>query len=101
MASENGQTGPETGTLRGGHGNRLFYRRWRAPEAEKTLLIVHGLSEHSARYLHVGGFFHARGYNVLAFDLRGHGRSEGRRGWVGRYADLGTDLEAVFQEVDT
>jgi acylglycerol lipase len=98
MASESVQ--PVTGTLSGGNGNRLFYRRWAAPGAGKVLLIVHGLGEHSARYVHVGGFFQAHGYDVLAFDLRGHGRSEGRRGWVARYGDLAADLEAVFQQVD-
>ena len=58
------------------------------------LLLVHGLGEHSGRYEHVGGFLARHGMVVYALDHQGHGRSEGRRGWVAEFAHLLDDLEA-------
>ena len=41
---------------------------------------MHGLGEHSGRYAHLAAFLNQAGYTLLAFDLRGHGKSEGQRG---------------------
>ena len=67
----------ETGTgLAGFH--------WPAPQARAAVLLQHGLSEYSERYVDQ---YHAliphlqeQGYHVYAFDLEGHGRSSGVRG---------------------
>ncbi len=78
---------------------RLFYRFWPpAGAARGGFLLVHGLGEHSGRYRHVGEFLAARGLSVLAYDHRGHGRSQGRRGWVERFADFLDDLECVHEQ---
>jgi alpha-beta hydrolase superfamily lysophospholipase len=70
----------------------LLIRRWPAVgEARAGVLIVHGLGEHSGRYEHVGDHLAVRGLEVRAFDLRGHGRSGGRRAFVDRFEDLVED----------
>ncbi len=77
-------------------GTRLFVRESRpvaAPVA--TVLITHGLGEHSGRYGHLAGEFRDHGWRVVAWDLRGHGRSSGERGDVTAYAALVEDLRAV------
>ena len=43
------------------------------------VVISHGVSEHSARYAHVGERLAAAGYAAYALDHRGHGRSQGKR----------------------
>ena len=74
-------------------GVRLALRRWDPSGAPRgTVLIVHGLGEHSGRYDHVAAFLTARGWRVIAYDLRGHGHSEGRRGSIGRADDHLRDL---------
>ncbi len=73
----------ESGTFESSGGLSLFEQRW-LPGAEPrgVVAIVHGYAEHSGRYAHVGEFLTGRGYAVEAFDLRGHGRSEGTRARV-------------------
>lgn len=59
------------------------------------VLLTHGLGEHAGRYVHVATALAARGIRLMAYDLRGHGRSSGRRGDVEKYDDLLDDLRAV------
>jgi alpha-beta hydrolase superfamily lysophospholipase len=54
------------------------------------------MGEHSGRYTHVVRHLNAGGLRVLTWDLRGHGRSEGRRGDIRAYALLVDDLLEVW-----
>src|SRR3712207_1353210 len=56
---------------------RLHYAWW-GPLAHpgRTVLLVHGLTAHSRAWAAVGPALAARGYAVLAPDLRGRGRSD-------------------------
>lgn len=60
------------------------------------MLLVHGMAEHSARYDHVGAALSERGIDVLSFDLRGHGRSGGRRGHVDAFDTFLDDVEDLL-----
>ncbi|MBN1479469.1 lysophospholipase [candidate division KSB1 bacterium] len=80
---------------------QLYCQSWLpAVEPEANLIIVHGLGEHSGRYQHVAAYFVERGLAVYAFDLQGHGRSDGKRGHVARFADFYDDLELFRQQVN-
>ena len=61
-------------------GLKLFYRRWDTPQPRAVCLLVHGLAEHSGRYLTLAQALAGRRICVWALDHRGHGRSEGQRG---------------------
>jgi alpha-beta hydrolase superfamily lysophospholipase len=76
-------------------GTPLLVREWPVASGQPwaTLLLVHGLAEHSGRYEHVGAHFAAAGIETSAIDLRGFGRSGGRRAWVERWSELHDDLE--------
>ena len=79
---------------------KLFEHTWLPrEEARAVVVIVHGYAEHGGRYGHVGEFLARRGYAVYAFDLRGHGRSEGERAFVNSFDeyldDAGSFLETV------
>jgi alpha-beta hydrolase superfamily lysophospholipase len=78
-------------------GIELAYRRW-LPEGDvgATIQVVHGASEHSARYGRLAAALNARGMAVYALDLRGHGRTAESTG-VGRYG--GTGIDAVLDDV--
>jgi len=85
-----------TGTIRVRDGIPLFYRIWNCDAVGgRNLFLVHGLGEHSGRYVHVGRYFAKAGYRSIAFDLRGHGRSGGKPVFVRRYEELADDVQSV------
>ncbi len=69
----------------------------RPPKA--SLLIAHGVHEYSGRYAHVVEFLVARDYAVFTLDHRGHGHSEGLRGYVPDPHQAADDLGRVFDSV--
>lgn len=74
-------------------GLQLFYRLWEPDaEARGSIVLVHGMAEHTGRYEHVARWFAERGFVVWAMDHRGHGRSEGLRLYVDRFEQYLTDL---------
>jgi len=61
-----------------------------------TILLTHGMGEHSGRYHHVIRRLNEEGMRVVGWDLRGHGRSEGRRGDVPGYGVILGDMQEVW-----
>ncbi len=89
----------DEGFLESFDGTRLFHRHQVPEGARAQVLFVHGYGDHLGRYPHVFEHLNAAGYGVHAFDYRGHGRSEGRRGHVGRFPDYVGDLNAFLEVV--
>ncbi|MEN9786424.1 MAG: hypothetical protein RLZZ299_1688 [Pseudomonadota bacterium] len=75
-------------------GFQLRVVRWGAPDSPEVL-ILHGLAEHAGRYRHVAEAFVARGWSVRIAELRGHGKSHGRRGHVDAWQQYVDDVVAV------
>lgn len=84
------------GNFKGVRNTSIYYQTW-LPEMDTkaVLLVVHGLGEHSGRYGNVVNHFVPLGYAVYAFDLIGHGKSEGMREYIERFEDY-TDLLTMF-----
>ena len=83
-------------------GLRLQLQHWPVQpvgNAVGTVIIVHGLGEHTARYAHVAAALNAAGWQAVGYDQRGHGRSEGTRGALPRPQDLLIDLARVVDRV--
>jgi len=59
-----------------------------------TLIVTHGAAEHSDCYQRFAEEMAPKGWTVFVWDLRGHGRSEGKRGYVNRFQDFSNDLDA-------
>jgi alpha-beta hydrolase superfamily lysophospholipase len=87
-----------TGTLLAKDGTRLFYREWLVNHSRAILVIVHGLGEHGARYLHVAARLNALGISVRVHDQRGHGRSDGKRAALASATDPLDDLKLVVDD---
>jgi alpha-beta hydrolase superfamily lysophospholipase len=89
-----------SGTFDGSDGLAIFFQGW-TPEgpARATLMIAHGLAEHSGRYGNVIDHLIPLGYAVYALDHRGHGRSDGERCHVDRFDQFVADLELFRRTV--
>ena len=89
-------------TRRATDGTELFRREWQpSGSARSNIVVVHGLAEHSGRYEHVAALLTAKGHGVTALDLRGFGRSGGRRAYVRHWDQYLDDIAAELDGVRT
>lgn len=88
-------------TKQSSDGLSFYFQGWE-PEgtARAVVCLVHGLGEHSGRYAHVAQVLNDAGYILFGFDLRGHGRSAGRRGHTPSYEALMDDIGGLLDEAD-
>lgn len=77
-------------------GLHLHARWWPAgDEPRGVVAVIHGAAEHIGRYEAFAGALNRQGFAVTGFDMRGHGRSDGRRLFV-RSVDRLADDAARF-----
>lgn len=90
-------------------GENLALYRWQADASSKqpgdlaepsrgVVLIVHGLGEHAGRYDHVANSLCNWGFEVCAYDQRGHGESTGLPGTLPSCNALLDDLTEVMDD---
>jgi acylglycerol lipase len=78
----------------------LIGREWKpAGNPKASIIIVHGIGEHSGRYDSWARKFCELGYIVYSVDLRGHGLSEGRRGHIDHLKNYLDDLGSLVRRV--
>jgi alpha-beta hydrolase superfamily lysophospholipase len=84
--------------LRTPDGIDLQLTRWptAASPPRATVLVVHGLGEHAGRHGGLAARLGEIGFDVHAYDQRGHGRSGGPRGGLPADESMLTDLSAVI-----
>jgi alpha-beta hydrolase superfamily lysophospholipase len=89
----------QEGFFTGIRGADIYYQCW-LPEGEprSVLLIVHGLAEHSGRYMNVVNHFVPLGYAVYGIDHLGHGKSDGTRVYVKGFNDY-IDTLSVYVDM--
>lgn len=79
------------------NGVRLYYQVWRPEKNLKAVVqVIHGLAEHSGRYLNIVNALIPRGYAIYAADHRGHGKSEGLRAYVKKFEYYVKDQKTFF-----
>ncbi|MCS7247301.1 MAG: lysophospholipase [Anaerolineales bacterium] len=82
-------------------GQTLFGREWHPTEPPKAVAgLIHGLGEHSGRYAHLAERLNRERIALIAFDLRGHGRSEGKRGDSPSFEAYMQDLDAFQRQIE-
>ena len=70
----------------------------RGLKARGVVLMVHGLGEHAGRYDHVAHSLRDWGFDVRAYDQRGHGESGGKPGTLPSDLALLDDLAEVVDD---
>ena len=83
----------------GERGTEIFYRAWKPTGRTKAAVVItHGQGDHSGRHQHSAEHFVGEGFAVYAADLRGHGKSGGRRGHVDDFDDYLADTGRVIEK---
>ncbi|PWH12597.1 MAG: alpha/beta hydrolase [Anaerolineae bacterium] len=81
-------------------GIKIYYQHWQPESTPKAvLLLVHGIAEHSGRYMNLVNHLVPRGYAVYGLDHIGHGKSEGTRVYVERFSDFTQPLKTYFDMI--
>lgn len=78
-------------------GTSLKATVWDVDSPAAMILWVHGFLEHRLRYADFARFLNGRGYTFAALDLRGHGDSGGKRGFVRRWDEYLEDVSALLE----
>jgi acylglycerol lipase len=71
------------------------------PKPLARIALVHGLAEHARRYDAFALRLNAAGIELIAADLRGHGKSPGERVWIESFDDYLLDTDALLNAADT
>ena len=88
------------GVIGSADGTRLAYRAWPKAGAKISFAVVHGLGEHSRRYERFAMAMARLGFATFAVDLRGHGKSAGRRGHIDSWSQWVDDAAAFIAHVE-
>jgi alpha-beta hydrolase superfamily lysophospholipase len=80
---------------------KLYLQAWMPEKTDASILIVHGLGEHSSRYAHLAKKLVESNIAVFTFDGRGHGKSSLPKptAYISDYEDYLKDIDALFGKV--
>jgi alpha-beta hydrolase superfamily lysophospholipase len=78
-------------------GVRIVYDVWEPDDGDcrGVVVLCHGYAEHARRYDHVAKRFGESGLAVYALDLRGHGRSGGKRVFLRDISEYTDDFHTL------
>lgn len=65
--------------------------------AKGVVCLIHGFADHTMRFSHVAEHFTQQGFVFTAMDLRGHGKTDGKRGFTPDYDTL---MKDIFQFIN-
>jgi alpha-beta hydrolase superfamily lysophospholipase len=91
-----GETGMKSseGTFQAGSSLELFYKSWHPQGNSKAVLVVvHGVAEHSNRYMNLVDNLVPAKITIYTYDQRGHGNSPGQRGYIDSWEDYREDFK--------
>lgn len=88
--------------FRGYDQTKLYMQKWDADDSCGTILITHGQAEHSDCYHRlIDGFQRnedGKHWSFIAWDLRGHGKSDGIRGYAKDFDEYVLDFHIFVEE---
>lgn len=81
-------------------GVELYGEWFSAPSPRAAALVLHGYLEHCGRYRELAHVLVKAGIATFTFDMRGHGRAEGQRGYIRSVSDYLADMDAAREVMD-
>ena len=87
-------------TLIGFDGRELFFQSWEPEGAPRAIIaIVHGGFEHSGHYGFLVDSLVDKGFALAGLDLRGHGKSKGKRGHIMDWNEIREDMGSYLSKL--
>ena len=87
-------------TFQGEASLELYYQSWHPEDKPKAVLVVvHGVAEHSNRYLNLVDNLVPENIAIFSYDQRGHGSSPGQRGYIESWDKYRTDFKQFLEMV--
>ena len=77
----------------------MFVRRWFSSRKRASVVICHGIGEHSGRYDGFATYLNGKGFDVFAADFPGHGMHSGTRGFIKSFDDFTSLVKEVADRV--
>ncbi len=90
----------EEETLIGFDGRELFFQFWEPEGTPRAVIaIVHGGFEHSGHYEFLVDSLVDKGFALAGLDLRGHGKSKGKRGHIMDWNEIREDMGSYLSKL--
>jgi len=77
----------------------LYFQKWSQRSPKATLIITHGQAEHSGCYTRLVEALQPLKIDIYAWDLRGHGKSAGLRGYAPSFSAYADDFQLFLREL--
>ncbi len=87
---------PSESTWKTDDGLNIAVSQWSVHSPRAVLLLIHGIGDHSGRFVHVAKQLKFHGITVIGPDLRGNGRSQGPRGYISDFDVFLDDLDMFW-----
>jgi len=78
--------------FKGADDTELFFQIWEPTQSKGALIITHGQAEHSDCYQRLAQALEELSWTIYAWDYRGHGRSQGPRGYAADFTEYIQDF---------
>jgi len=89
----------DQGSFEGVGGQKIYFQFFKPKAYRNVIIFVHSMGEHGGRYLFPIEYFIDRKIAFYGLDLRGHGKSSGKRGHIDSFFDYLNDLQTFHNIV--
>ena len=94
----------KTGKFKSFDEKEIFYRYYLNDNAKASVVVCHGFTENSEKFLEMIYYYHLEGYNVFALDHRGHGYSyreveDTSVSHINKFEDYVEDLNCFVEKI--
>lgn len=78
------------------NGHKFMGYNYEVENPKHVCVLIHGIGEHLGRYKRVAEYFEKNGIAIVGMDLRGHGKTEGKRGHCAPRVDVLKDIDCLI-----
>lgn len=76
---------------------RIFFQSFTPADPHGTVFVIHGYFDHSGSMSHLVRFLIKRQWQVMTYDLQGHGLSSGPRATINDFQDYTEVFQQIYQ----